>query len=211
MAVAEDKQNTLIIVTIGIASTLLLLASIVALHAYYENSFGAEMERKRSMGQDSELRTLRADQRAGLQVYRRNDDDTVRMPISRARQLVVAELRTGAPASLVPAVGAHDTATVPAVWGRPADGATVPPNGENDDAGDDGAEPAAEPGVSDTPETSGAQDSATGTPPAPSPSPAPRGTDHPGNDTPSPARADGQEGDDGPDNSGADESARDGD
>jgi hypothetical protein len=159
MAVAEDKTNTLAIVTIGIASVLLLWASIVALQAYYANTFGAEMKRKFADGQDAELRTLLADQRAGLQALRRNDDETVRIPIDRAKQLVVAELRAGQPASLVPAVGPHTEPTVPAIWGRPADGATIDDEADDEaegefegaDAGEDsGAEAAEDPEAGDT-------------------------------------------------------------
>jgi hypothetical protein len=166
MAVAEDKPNTLAIVTIGVASVLLLWASIVALQAYYANTFGAEMQRKFTEGQDGELRTLLAEQRAGLQALKRNDDETVRIPIDRAKQLVVAELRSGQPASLVPAVGPHLEPTVPAIWGRPADGATIDDEADEELEGADAGE---ESGVEEAAESPEADDT--------SPSPTPRAID----------------------------------
>jgi hypothetical protein len=184
MAVAEDKPNTLAIVTIGIASVLLLWASIVALQAYYENTFGAEMKRKFAEGQDAELRTLLAEQRASLQALKRNDDETVRIPVDRAKQLVVAELRSGQPASLVPAVGPHTEPTVPAIWGRPADGATL--DEETDDAADGELE------ATDAGEESGAEAAESPEADDTSPSPAPRAID-PSQEG---ARAGAQEGDD---------------
>ena len=189
MAVAEDKLNTLAIVTIGIASVLLVWASIVALQAYYENSFGAEMRRKATDGKGSELRSLLAEQRASLRELRRNDDNTVRIPVERAKQLVIAELRAGEPVSLVPAVGAHDEPTVPATWGRPADDAMVdepdaPAADDREDAADDGEDAPAESAVGTEVQGVGERSS---------PRLVPRAIDPPQDDAP----ATGEEGDDG--------------
>jgi hypothetical protein len=195
MAVAEDKSNTLAIVTIGVASVVLLWASIVALQAYYENSFGAEMHRKATEGKGDELRTLLAEQRAGLQALRRNDEETVRIPIERAKQLVVAELRTGEPASLVPAVGPHTTPTVPAEWGRPPDDARV--SDEDGVGGDEDGE--ADETAEDIDSEAGAEDAEAEASDSPSPTPAQRGIDSPEGETPRAPSA-GQEGDDAEEN-----------
>lgn len=195
MAVAEDKSNTLAIVTIGVASVLLLWASVVALQAYYENSFGSEMERARAEGQGAELRTLRAEQRATLGTFRRNDDGTVRMPVELAGQIVVRELRTGHPDSLVPAVGAPDP-DIPATWGQddPEDAEDAEDaEADAEEVGDaEGADDAED--TEDAPESSGADD---GGETEPSPTRPQRGIDHSQDDTPSPEGADDQEGDDG--------------
>ncbi len=120
MAVEEDKLNILAIVTIGIASVLLLWASIVALQAYYEATFGEEVKRQQTVGQRDTLSTILSEQRQRLGEYRRGEDgETARIPIEEAKRIVITELREGSPTSLVPAVGDHDTPTEAAVWGRP--------------------------------------------------------------------------------------------
>ena len=127
-------------------------------------------EERETAGQDSQQRTLRARQMKELEGGERNAQSGIgTIPIDVAMKLVASEGNDSAVASLVPAVGAHDKPTVPAVWGRPPDDAKPPTDETPTDAPSDGAATNGEP-------TEGATDPAT---PPTDPTPPPGDTPNP--------------------------------
>ncbi|HET6613888.1 MAG TPA: hypothetical protein VFG83_17940 [Kofleriaceae bacterium] len=157
MATAEDKVNALGIVTIGIVSAMLVWVSVVALQAYYQNTYGEEEAKKNAENKSAAYLSLRATQAADLDEYVWADRQKglVKLPIERAMELVVHDLQAGSP-SVVPAVGAQDTPTVPAVFGRPPDGVKMPGLGTTPLAPEGGAAAAG------TAAATGAENPATG-------------------------------------------------
>lgn len=153
MATAEDKVNVLGIVTVGVVSALLLWVAVVALQAYYENSFGAEQARKNALNKSAAYRTVKAEQAADLDEYAWVDRKTgiVRLPIEHAMELVVHDLQAGAP-SLVPAVGAHDVATAPAQFQKVVTTGQAPAGASDEAAAPEGAEATGATGESATPQ-----------------------------------------------------------
>jgi len=148
---ADDKVNTFGIALIGVVSTFLVWASIVALQAYY-GATGATMTHEREIeGQADEVRGLNAEQQAQLNPEKVETVDaqkgTVRVPIKVAMAQVVETLKANPGASAVPAIGAHDTATVPAVeggsLGQPTEGAEPTDGAQPADGAEptDGAQP----------------------------------------------------------------------
>ena len=122
---ADDKVNTFGIVLIGFVSTILVYVSIIALQAYYSSTAGRLANTRDNEGAAGELRAARAAQLATLQRTEYADaqkGSLKRLPIDRAMALVVEDARRGE-SSLVPAVGAHDQPTIPAVAGKPPEGA----------------------------------------------------------------------------------------
>lgn len=133
---AEDSINTFAIVTIGVVSTFLVWASIVALQAYY-GATGSALEQAREVeGQEVQKLQVFAEQRAqlnpeGLDIVDK-DKGLVRVPVAKAMDEVVKTLSENPAASAVPMVGEHDTSTVPAIKGGPVGkiGATPAPTDE---------------------------------------------------------------------------------
>jgi hypothetical protein len=122
-----DRVNNFGIVLIGLTSAVLLWVSVVALQAYYGSTAGAVELERLATNQNQEVRELKAQQSAGLKEYRWVDPKakTLAIPVETAMALVLRDAKGGA-ASLVPAVGTHDVATVPAAPGRPADNVAAP-------------------------------------------------------------------------------------
>lgn len=180
---AQDRVNTFGVVLIGVVATVLLWVSVVALQAYYYNTAGQLETERNATGKNREVRDLKADQQAYLQEGKYVDPTKgiVTIPIEDAMRLVLRDVKAGAP-SLVPAIGAHDQATVPAVSGRPPDTAAAPaapggttpaPDASGAPAGDAPDKPPttpAGPGTGAQPEAA-ASPPATPTPPSPSPNP----------------------------------------
>ena len=123
-----DYVNTLGIIVIGLAGALLVYISFVGLQAYYISGASALEAERDAEGKDAEMRSLQSEHEAVLKGYRWIDskEQTVQVPIELAMQRVVEAASENRGATLVPAVGAHDTATVPAVAGRPPDGVKMP-------------------------------------------------------------------------------------
>jgi hypothetical protein len=148
---AQDRINNFGIVLIGTVAGVLLWVSVVALQAYYYSSAGEVEKQRDAEGKGREMRDLHAQQLADLQDSKYLDPakGVVTIPIDAAMSLVLEDARGGA-GSLVPAVGAHDTPTVRARWGRPSD--TDPTGTGAEGAGEtaDGPEPAPETGGADT-------------------------------------------------------------
>ncbi len=120
----EDEINGFAIAIVGIAVAIVLYASIVALQAYYK---GNPVASARQMENKSEpMRNLRASQQATLQgsAYV-GGNDFASMPIKSAMRKVVADEKANR-AVLVPSVGGHNKATVPATPGKPAEAVAVP-------------------------------------------------------------------------------------
>lgn len=123
-----DQLNMLGVLVVGLSGALLVYISFIALQAYYETG-ASELEAQReSEGIDMEYRSLLAEQQSALQELRWIDQNRqiVSLPIADAMQRVVEAAKADPAAALVPAVGAHDTPTVPAIPGRPADGVQAP-------------------------------------------------------------------------------------
>src|SRR5687767_10863715 len=124
---AQDRVNTFGVVMIGVVSAVLLWVSVVALQAYYNNTAGAVETERGSSGKSMEVRTLKSKQQEYLLEGKYVDarKGIVTIPIEEAKRLVLRDAKANA-ASLVPAVGAHDQPTVPAVSGRPPDNLPTP-------------------------------------------------------------------------------------
>jgi hypothetical protein len=139
---ASDRVNTYGIVLIGMVSAILLWVSVVALQAYYNRTAGQLQDVREAARKSLDVQRLKAAQVAELQdsKYVNPQKGLVTIPIESAKGLVLRDLRDGKP-SLVPAVGPHDKATVPAKWGRPPDNVAAPARGAAPAAG--GVAPAA--------------------------------------------------------------------
>jgi hypothetical protein len=124
---AQDRVNTFGVVLIGMVAAVLLWVSVVALQAYYYSTNGKLETQRSATGKGREVRDLKAEQRAYLQEGKYVDPKKgiVTIPIDDAMKLVLRDGKAGAP-SLVPAIGAHDQPTVPAVSGRPPDNVQPP-------------------------------------------------------------------------------------
>ncbi len=177
---AQDRVNTFGVVLIGMVAAVLLWVSVIALQAYYYSTAGKLEDERSAVGKKREVTDLKNAQRAELQEGKYVDPKKglVTIPIDDATRLVLRDAKAGGP-SLVPAIGAHDQPTVPAVSGRPPDnvqppagaappaGGTAPPAGGTAPPAGDTAPPAGGTAPPTTPAGSG-----TGEQPAPSASPA---------------------------------------
>jgi hypothetical protein len=123
---AEDKLNTVGIVTVGICGAVLVYVSIVLLQAFYMNETSAVSQITDNYGAQDELRTLRSDQVTSLAEYRRGaTPSTATIPVQQAMNAIVAKINGGNSVNLVPGIGTSDKPTVPAVFGH-ADPTLVP-------------------------------------------------------------------------------------
>ena len=124
---ASDRVNTYGILLIGLVSSVLLWVSVVALQAYYNRTAGQLQGERDAEFKNRQVTDLKSAQLAELQDSKYVDPKKgrVTIPIDSAKGLVLRDLRDGAP-SVVPAVGPHDKATVPAKWGRPPDQVAAP-------------------------------------------------------------------------------------
>lgn len=132
-----DNLNIVAIVALTLGGALAVYIAFVSLQAYYlAEASKLEFERE-AEGKSFEVRTLHAKHAEELQGYRwvNKHRQTVTLPIDKAMEIVVSEVRTGNPNDLVPAIGPQDTPTVPAAYGRPSDNAQMPgPTGQDDAA-----------------------------------------------------------------------------
>ena len=155
-----DTPNLVGITVIGAAGALLVFVLFVALQAYYSAEASALQSERDAEGIDLEYRNLLVEQETMLSNPRWVDQGkrTAAYRIESAMERVVEAAKADRGASLVPAVGAHDTPTVPAIPGRPDDNAQVPaPAGATPAAGAAPAEGA----------PAGSADATTGTGTAP--------------------------------------------
>lgn len=123
---AEDKTNTLAIVLIGLSTTVILWASVVALQAYFKNTQGEISYERDAQGLTSDVRGLDAKQRAALAKMEYADaskGSLKHLPIELAKAAVVQAAAEGT--DLIPTLGALNVPTVPAVPGKAADDAAL--------------------------------------------------------------------------------------
>lgn len=171
---AEDKVNTLAIVAIGLATTVILWASVVALQAYFENTEGEIASERAAQGLTSGIRDLDSLQRAALTKteYADASKGTLKhLPIDLAKAAVIDAAAQGT--SMIPSLGELNVATVPAVPGKPADDAKI----ETPPATPDGAAPVDPATGVAAPDAEGADEAAASPPsePATEPAAAPTG------------------------------------
>lgn len=156
--VAEnDRPNVGVISVVTFAISALVVVVVIGVYELFRQTFQAEISKKQLEWVDPQLRELRAFEQANLSKYQwvSQKDGIVRMPVTRARELVLAEY--GKMAAYAPG-GAQPTAPAPA----PApEGAAAPA---------DSAAPA--PSAS-APAPAGSEAAPAGSAPAPAPSPAP--------------------------------------
>lgn len=119
---AEDQVNSMAVLVIGLASTAVLWASIVALQAYFEDTEGEMAAERQSQGRADGVRSLLTAQRKDLNETTRADPQKgtlKRLSIDRAKAVVVRDATGGAP-SLIPSLGLLNLPTIPATAGKPA-------------------------------------------------------------------------------------------
>jgi hypothetical protein len=199
-----DTPNLIGISVIGAAGALLVFIIFVALQAYYAADASALQAERDAEDIDLEYRNLLVEQETMLSNPRWVDQGkrTAAYRIESAMERVVEAAKADRGATLVPAVGAHDTPTVPAIPGRPDDNAQAPaPAGAAPAAGTPAAGTPAEgapvPGTAEaaTPATGGTGSApAEGTPPAEGGAPVNPGQTTPPEAAPAPTTGNTAEG-----------------
>lgn len=133
-----DKLNTIGVVVVGICGAVLVYVTIVALEAFYVNDTSEIQTMADYGGQDTNLRSLRAEQVNRISEYGTNPrpaaprageapkPQTYRIPVDVAMKLVVGRVKASPrdpgdvpSAELIPAVGRSDKSTVLPIFGRP--------------------------------------------------------------------------------------------
>lgn len=199
-----DNPNMVGIIVIGAAGSLLVLILFIALQAYYSANASALQAEREAEGIDLEYRTLQVEQETLLSNPRWVDQGkrTVAYRIETAMERVVAAAAADRGATLVPAVGAHDVPTVPAIPGRPDDNVQMPAAPDSGTPADPAAAPAegaapagGAPAEGAAPATGTGTAPAEGTPPTPGGAPANAGqTTPPSPVPPAPAAGTAAEG-----------------
>ncbi len=125
-----DKLNTIGVVVVGICGAVLVYVTIVALEAFYVNDTSEIQTMADYGGQDTNARSLRAEQANRIGEYGTNPRpaapkaneaaklQTYRIPIDVAMKLVATAARTD-PGGLIPSQGRSDRSTVLPIFGRP--------------------------------------------------------------------------------------------
>jgi hypothetical protein len=114
---AEDKLNIVNVITVGVVGVLLVWVSVVALQTYYKSTLDEEEARRMTQGQEADLIKVQAAQRSQLTGgFMRSSAAASKkvavIPIERAMDLVVQDLKANPEASVVPEVGTQDKATI---------------------------------------------------------------------------------------------------
>jgi len=184
-----DKLNTIGVVVVGVCGAVLVYVTIVALQAFYMDDTSEVQTMADYGGNDLIAAGVRSQQMDSINKFDSNAatldpaKQTWRMPIGRAMDKIVEEMKANpaAASKLVIGVAESNTATVRPVFGRPikleTGSAPAPGAGSGSDAGS-----AAEPD-SDEPEPGPGSGSGTGSGSA---APAPAGS---GSAAPAPATA----------------------
>jgi hypothetical protein len=158
-----DKLNTIGVIVVGICGAVLVYVTIVALEAFYVNDTSEIQTMADYGGQDTNARSLRAEQTNRIGEYGTNPrpaaakpseaakPQTYRVPIDVAMKLIVDGARTD-PGGLIPSQGRSDRSTVLPIFGRPK--LTPPPAAAPAPAG--GAAPATPAGAAPGAATPGA-------------------------------------------------------
>jgi hypothetical protein len=136
---AEDKVNSGAVLVIGLATTAILWASVVALQANFEDTEGELAAERESQGRSDVVRDLNTAQLRDLNqsTYADPQKGTLkRLSIENAKRVVVRDAKAGAP-SLIPMVGPLNVPTIPVAAGKPAlapPAEEAPPEGATGDA-----------------------------------------------------------------------------
>ncbi len=103
-------------VVVSIVGTILLLAIVVFAQVLFYSGQRFEDERKRYAPPPAELTQLQSEQLAQITTYRRppTPDGPYAIPIDRAMELVVAELKSAPAPTIIPQREAQPAATPPA-------------------------------------------------------------------------------------------------
>jgi hypothetical protein len=123
----EDHVNGLAIVVIGLATTAILWASVIALQAYYEDTEGEIAAQRATIGKADGVRGLNAKQVEDLNKTTYADPTTgtlKRLAIDHAKRVVVRDAKVPGQ-SMVPELGRLICPTVPASAGKPGVEAVV--------------------------------------------------------------------------------------
>ena len=125
-----DKLNTIGVIVVGICGAVLVYVTIVALEAFYVNDTSEIQTMADYGGQDTNARSLRAEQTNRIGEYGTNPrpaaakpseaakPQTYRVPIDVAMKLIVDGAKTD-PGGLIPSQGRSDRGTVLPIFGRP--------------------------------------------------------------------------------------------
>ena len=163
---SEDNVNGMAIVVIGLATTAILWASVIALQAYFENTEGEIAQQRAIVGRADGVRGLKSKQTNVLHqtTYADPNKGTLkRLSIEHAKSAVLRDAKAGA-STLIPTLGLLDKPSVPATAGKPA---LVPADGAASPPADPAAPAEAAPGATLPAEAA---------PAAPTPAAAPTGT-----------------------------------
>lgn len=123
----KDNVNSLAIVVIGLATSAILWASVIALQAYYEDTEGEIAAQRTSIGKADAVRGLQAKQIEDLNKTTYADPTTgtlKRLAIDHAKRVVVRDAKVPGK-SLVPELGLLICPSIPASAGKPGVDAVV--------------------------------------------------------------------------------------
>ena len=118
----KDNVNGMAVLVIGLATTALLWASVIALQAYFEDTEGEIAAQRATVGRADGVRGLKASQSNDLNktTYADPKKGTLkRLSIENAKRVVVRDAKAGKP-SLVPTLGLLNVPSVPATAGKPS-------------------------------------------------------------------------------------------
>lgn len=119
---SKDNVNGLAVLIIGLATTAILWASVIALQAYFEDTEGEIAAQRAEVGRADGVRGLKASQSNDLNktTYADPKKGTLkRLSIENAKRVVVRDAKAGKP-SLVPTLGLLNVPSVPAAAGKPS-------------------------------------------------------------------------------------------
>lgn len=118
-----ENLNVLWVLTFTLMGGAFIYASFVGLQALYLSDANKIEMRQKANGQRLAYDALVKTQT--LSEYK-TTDGKIQVPLDKAKELVLADIRGGNPSALIPAVGASNQPTVPAVYGRPPDNVKMP-------------------------------------------------------------------------------------
>lgn len=123
-----DKLNIVWIFAFTIMGGAFVYASFVFLQALFLDDAESVRFKREAEGKRAAFNALRAKQVVTdyKKVTEKDGTTRIQIPLNRAMELVVNDVRKGNPSNLVMAVGPSDQPTVPAVFGRPPDNVQMP-------------------------------------------------------------------------------------
>ncbi len=124
---AKDEVNTLAVAAIGLSTTAILWASVLALQAFFMNSEGEVAAQQAQNGRAAIVRGLKAEHKADLArtTYADAKQGTLkRLDIQYAKGVVVRDAQRGAP-NLIPLIKEYNVPTID-LNGKPLQEVTPP-------------------------------------------------------------------------------------